>query len=63
MKELKVTKTRAAKSITPAKASTSAIKVEDIDVITGKKEMDELSAMDEEPVAKNWVMKFWYWLA
>ena len=32
MKELKVTKTRAAKSSTPAKASTSAIKVEDIEL-------------------------------
>lgn len=40
-----------------------AIKVENIDVLTGKREMDELCSMDIEPVAKNWVMKFWYWLA
>lgn len=40
-----------------------AIKIEDIDIMTGKKEMDDLCAMDEEPVAKNWLQKFWYWLA
>ena len=35
----------------------------DIDVMTGKREMDELEAMDVPPVAKNWFQKFWYWLA
>ncbi|KAJ1325715.1 hypothetical protein MN608_08909 [Microdochium nivale] len=38
-------------------------KIPDIDVITGKKEMDELEAMDEAPVAKNWLQKVWFWLA
>lgn len=35
----------------------------EVDVLTGKKEMDEFCANDEPPVAKNWLMKFWYWLA
>lgn len=35
----------------------------EIDVITGKKEMDELAAMEEERVASNWLQRFWYWLA
>ncbi|TGJ84597.1 hypothetical protein E0Z10_g4164 [Xylaria hypoxylon] len=41
------------------------IKLEDIDVITGKKEMDELAMMDEteKPVPRNWVEKAWYWIA
>ncbi|KAG9320562.1 hypothetical protein KVV02_008772 [Mortierella alpina] len=39
------------------------IPLEDIDCVTGKKEMDELEAMGEERVAKNWMMKAWYWLA
>ncbi|KAI2606771.1 proline-specific permease [Hypoxylon sp. NC1633] len=40
-----------------------AIKTEDVDVLTGKKEMDDMSAADVEPVPKNWVEKIWYWLA
>lgn len=39
------------------------IPIDEIDVISGKKEMDEMEAMDVPPVAKNWVQKFWYWLA
>lgn len=39
------------------------IKVQNIDAITGKKEMDELEAMDVPPVPKNWVEKVWYWIA
>ncbi|OAA47119.1 amino-acid permease inda1 [Metarhizium rileyi] len=39
------------------------IPVDKIDAITGKKEMDELEAMDEPRVAKNWLQKAWYWLA
>ncbi|KAI0023347.1 proline-specific permease [Xylariomycetidae sp. FL0641] len=38
-------------------------KLEDVDVLTGKKEMDEMAAMDVEPVGRNWVEKAWYWLA
>jgi amino acid transporter len=38
-------------------------RVEDIDVWTGKKEMDELEKMDVPPVPKNFVEKFWFWLA
>ena len=34
-----------------------------IDVMTGKREMDELEALDQPPVAKNWLEKFWFWLA
>ena len=40
-----------------------ATKIPDIDVISGKREMDALEEMDVPPVAKNWVQKFWYWLA
>jgi amino acid transporter len=40
-----------------------AIKVQDIDVITGKKEMDELCATDVAPVPKNWAQRVWFWIA
>ncbi|KAI0458912.1 amino-acid permease inda1 [Xylaria acuta] len=40
-----------------------AIKTEDVDVITGKKEMDELEAMDQPPIPRNWIEKVWFWLA
>ncbi|KAF2647645.1 hypothetical protein K491DRAFT_723254 [Lophiostoma macrostomum CBS 122681] len=40
-----------------------AIKVENIDVISGKKEMDELCALDEEPIPKNVFQKIWFWVA
>jgi amino acid transporter len=39
------------------------IKLEDIDVITGKKEMDELAEMEVPREAKNWLQKVWFWLA
>ncbi|KHO00261.1 amino-acid permease inda1 [Metarhizium album ARSEF 1941] len=39
------------------------IPVDQIDAITGKKEMDELEAIDQPRVAKNWLQKAWYWLA
>lgn len=38
-------------------------KVENIDAFTGKREMDELEALDEPPVPKNWLEKVWFWLA
>lgn len=38
-------------------------KVEDIDVITGKKEMDDLCAADAERVPKNWLQRVWFWIA
>ncbi|KAK0869974.1 hypothetical protein LTS02_002749 [Friedmanniomyces endolithicus] len=40
-----------------------ARKVEDIDVLTGKREMDEMEAQDIPPVPRNWVEKVWFWLA
>lgn len=40
-----------------------AIKVHNIDVVTGKREMDEFCAMDEDPIPKNWVQKIWFWIA
>ena len=40
-----------------------ATRTQDIDVITGKREMDELEALDQPPVARNWLEKFWFWLA
>ncbi|CAM1506346.1 Fc.00g059870.m01.CDS01 [Cosmosporella sp. VM-42] len=39
------------------------IKLQNIDAITGKKEMDELEALDQPPVPKNWLEKAWFWLA
>jgi len=36
---------------------------ENIDVITGKKEMDDLCAADEAPVPKNWIQRVWFWIA
>ncbi|TVY52893.1 Proline-specific permease [Lachnellula cervina] len=39
------------------------IKVEDIDIMTGKREMDELAEMEVPREAKNWLQKFWFWLA
>ena len=35
----------------------------EIDVISGKREMDEMEELDEPIVAKNAWQKFWYWLA
>lgn len=40
-----------------------AIKVHNIDVISGKKEMDELCAHDEDPVPKNVFQRVWFWIA
>ncbi|CAJ2509476.1 Uu.00g145020.m01.CDS01 [Anthostomella pinea] len=42
-----------------------AIRVEDVDCLTGKKEMDDLAMMDEteRPIPKNWLEKCWFWLA
>ncbi|KAM4065372.1 amino acid permease [Hirsutella rhossiliensis] len=39
------------------------IPTSEMDAITGKREMDELEAMDEERVPKNWLQKVWFWLA
>jgi yeast amino acid transporter len=33
------------------------LRTHEIDCVTGKQEMDELEAMDEPPVAKNWLQK------
>jgi yeast amino acid transporter len=40
-----------------------AQKIQDIDVLSGKREMDELELMDVPPVPKNWLERFWFWLA
>ncbi|KAK2626277.1 hypothetical protein QTJ16_004539 [Diplocarpon rosae] len=40
-----------------------ARKVEDIDVVTGKKEMDELAEMEVIRQPKNWLQKIWFWVA
>ena len=39
------------------------IPVHRIDAITGKKEMDELEAREEERVPANFLQKMWYWIA
>uniref|UniRef100_L2G1I8 Proline-specific permease n=1 Tax=Colletotrichum fructicola (strain Nara gc5) TaxID=1213859 RepID=L2G1I8_COLFN len=36
---------------------------EDVDVITGVKEMEDMAELDEEPIPKNMLQKFWFWLA
>ncbi|KAI1807491.1 proline-specific permease [Daldinia bambusicola] len=40
-----------------------ATKTEEVDVWTGKKEMDDLSAADDERIPQNWYEKVWFWLA
>lgn len=40
-----------------------AIPVDQIDITTGKKEMDELAAMEQPRIAKNFLQKVWFWLA
>jgi yeast amino acid transporter len=42
-----------------------AKRVQNIDVMTGKKEMDELEMMDRENETepKNWIQKVWLWIA
>ncbi|KAI0000270.1 amino-acid permease inda1 [Xylariaceae sp. FL0662B] len=39
--------------------------IPDVDVVTGKKEMDEMAIMDaaRAPVPRNWLEKCWFWLA
>lgn len=37
--------------------------VEEIDVMTGKKEMDDLAEMEVVREPKNWAQRFWFWLA
>ncbi|KAK0630260.1 amino acid permease/ SLC12A domain-containing protein [Bombardia bombarda] len=37
--------------------------VHEIDVLTGKKEMDDLCANDVDPVPRNWAHKVWLWIA
>lgn len=38
-------------------------KVEDMDIATGKREMDELAEMEVLREPKNWLQKVWFWLA
>lgn len=40
-----------------------AIPIHEIDVMTGKEEMDRLEQMDEERVPSNVFQRMWYWLA
>lgn len=39
------------------------IRTPDVDVITGKREMDELEASDEIREPRNWAEKAWFWVA
>lgn len=39
------------------------IPVQEIDATTGKKEMDELEALDVPPVPRNFLEKMWFWIA
>ncbi|ETN46225.1 uncharacterized protein HMPREF1541_00409 [Cyphellophora europaea CBS 101466] len=38
-------------------------KTHEIDVVSGKREIDEICALDEAPVPKNAWQKVWYWIA
>lgn len=38
-------------------------KIEDIDVLTGKKEMDELAKTEVIREPKNWLQRIWFWVA
>lgn len=38
-------------------------KLEDVDIATGKREMDELAEMEVPRAPKNWLQKLWFWLA
>jgi yeast amino acid transporter len=40
-----------------------AQRTSEIDVVTGKREMDELCALDVDPVPKNIWQKIWFWVA
>ncbi|KAF2682876.1 amino-acid permease inda1 [Lentithecium fluviatile CBS 122367] len=40
-----------------------AIKVSNIDIISGKREMDEMCSHDKEPVPRNIWEKMWFWVA
>ena len=40
-----------------------AIPVSQIDVLSGKKEMDEACSHDVAPVPKNWAQRVWFWIA
>ncbi|KAK7183446.1 hypothetical protein DPSP01_010554 [Paraphaeosphaeria sporulosa] len=40
-----------------------AIRLQDIDVVSGKREMDELCAQDVDPVPRNVWQKMWFWIA
>ncbi|KAF2013451.1 amino-acid permease inda1 [Aaosphaeria arxii CBS 175.79] len=40
-----------------------AIPIPDIDVISGKREMDELCANDHAPIPKNVWQRIWFWIA
>jgi amino acid transporter len=40
-----------------------AIALDKVDVVTGKKEMDELAEMETPREPKNWLQKAWFWLA
>lgn len=37
-------------------------KVSEVDVISGKEEIDRMCEHDEERRPRNWVERFWFWL-
>jgi amino acid transporter len=38
-------------------------KLDDVDVVSGKQEMDDLCACTVDPVARNWLGRIWFWVA
>ncbi len=40
-----------------------AINLDDVDMVTGKKEMDELAEREMSRKPKNWLQRAWFWLA
>jgi amino acid transporter len=38
-------------------------KASDIDIFSGKEEIDRLTEEEIEPIPRNWLEKVWWWIA
>ena len=38
-------------------------RIEDIDVLTGKDEADQVELLYEKPIPRNFAEKVWFWIA
>jgi amino acid transporter len=39
------------------------VKLSEVDVFSGKDEIDQLCEDDEERAPRNWLEKIWFWIA